>query len=159
MSIEQQFESRKRFTRPCRLDALNVGLRRILHSVASCDAAAAAAHVNYTTVFDDLEPGLWTASSEADRDSVLAHLEVRETYCLIDGDQRRSDCDCVRHDYSRSYRHRVAVVDSLFENLAPDCLSRPREGPVEIGCRADQREMRECLRKIPKMSPIRTQFL
>ncbi len=51
------------------------------------------------------------------------------------------------------------LSDRFDEDLAPHCLSRPRESPVQIGCRADQREVRECLGKISKMSPIRTQFL
>ena len=43
--------------------------------------------------------------------------------------------------------------------LAPSCFIRAGEGPIEIGCRADQCEMRERLRKVSEMLAVRPKFL
>jgi hypothetical protein len=43
--------------------------------------------------------------------------------------------------------------------LAPGCFIRAGEGPIEIGCCADQCEMRERLRKVSEMLAVRPKFL
>ena len=52
----------------------------------------------------------------------------------------------------------VANATASFELLAPDHFGVSRKGAIQIGCRADQRQMRECLREIPQMLPIRAEL-
>jgi hypothetical protein len=54
---------------------------------------------------------------------------------------------------------RVPTFASLFEDLAPHRLPSSRERPVQVGRRADQRQMRERLREIAKMLPVAPQLL
>jgi hypothetical protein len=43
--------------------------------------------------------------------------------------------------------------------LTPHSIVCSGEDPVQICCRADERQMRKCLRKISKMSAIQSKFL
>jgi hypothetical protein len=57
-------------------------------------------------------------------------------------------------------RDSTSVYYIIFsDQLAPGCFTRAGEGPIEIGCRADQCEMRERLRKVSEMLAVRPQFL
>jgi hypothetical protein len=62
--------------------------------------------------------------------------------------------------FYRTNRDLASVYYIIFSyELAPGCFTRAGEGPIEIGCRADQGEMRECLRKVSEMLAVRPQFL
>jgi len=57
-------------------------------------------------------------------------------------------------------RDLTSVYYIIFSyELAPGCFIRAGEGPIEIGCRADQCEMRERLRKVSEMLAVRPKFL
>src|SRR5260370_11869494 len=58
----------------------------------------------------------------------------------------------IRMSYADAYK--VALRVSV--HLPPRCIAWGRQSPVEITCRADQREMGERLREISKISPVRT---
>jgi len=51
------------------------------------------------------------------------------------------------------------VTEEYMENLTPHGIGGSRKHSVQIGRSADQGEVRKCLREVPQMATIGTQFL